>query len=102
MTPRKRTGAPATDAPKPRKRAAAARKSAGSAQDRPGTYAAEVPPEVVAPVVPPDVPSEPVRMPQEHHLDAGLVDYGMWIRMFEEAPVPAPPPEGFRRGRIWA
>ena len=32
----------------------------------------------------------------------GIVDYGLWVRLFMDHPTPEPPPEGFRRGAIWS
>lgn len=46
--------------------------------------------------------STPVCVPQDHYLDSGLVDYGMWVEMFQNTPPQPSPPEGYRRGRIWA
>ena len=45
---------------------------------------------------------QPVRVPTEHHLDTGLADYGMWVRLFAAFPPRKPDPRTFRRGRIWA
>jgi len=43
----------------------------------------------------------PVPIPTDHHLDSGLVDYGMWVeRSAQEGVIQRPP--GCRRGRIWA
>ncbi|GAB6902398.1 hypothetical protein [Kineosporia succinea] len=43
----------------------------------------------------------PVPIPTDHHLDSGLVDYGMWVeRSAQEGVIPRP--AGTRRGRIWA
>jgi cyanobactin cluster PatC/TenC/TruC protein len=44
----------------------------------------------------------PVAVPTQFPLDTGLVDYGMWVEMFERNQPPPVPPGPFRRGRIWA
>jgi cyanobactin cluster PatC/TenC/TruC protein len=43
-----------------------------------------------------------VRVPSAYPLDTGLVDYGMWVEIITRNPPPEPPPDSYRRGRIWA
>ena len=44
----------------------------------------------------------PVAVPTQFPLETGLVDYGMWVAMFDQTPPPPVPPGPFQRGRIWA
>lgn len=43
----------------------------------------------------------PIRVPPDHHLETGLADYMMWIRMFADSGG-SPPATGRPTGRIWA
>ncbi|GLY30752.1 hypothetical protein [Kineosporia sp. NBRC 101731] len=48
------------------------------------------------------VTPRPVALITDHHLDSGLVDYGMWVERCEGEGTIAPGPDATRRGRIWS